>query len=276
MINKSKIRRIVSLSLMLAGAVLVGGYLTNVSAQTGGRDPFGAPAWKRKTAPVSTAPSKPGQPGQPRNPKTGKPIPPPVIPVGAPAIEQRINYYKQMRLQAAESGQPIPKVTSVLTLEEMSVTGIVKTPRGYAALIEAKPIDLSYTIYPGEKFFDGQLVAIEENRLVFRKVIKMSNGKFIASVENKPIREYTDREQITGTAPIQPSEKPTESAANVPPAAAPTGDAKPNAATPSKVISPLDEMEHQPTEKSKDSAKKEKADKTDKKGKKPVKVARKQ
>ena len=63
----------------------------------------------------------------------------------------------------------MPKVTSVLTLDEMSVTGIFRTPRGFAAMVEAKPIKLSYTIYPGEKFFDGQLVAIEENRLVFRK-----------------------------------------------------------------------------------------------------------
>ena len=36
-------------------------------------------------------------------------------------------------------------------------------------MIEATPIKLSYVIYPGELFYDGQLVAIEENRLVFRR-----------------------------------------------------------------------------------------------------------
>ena len=271
MINKSKIRRTVSLSLMLSGLMLISGHLTNSFGQTNGRDPFGAPAWKKKAnAPAATTTT--AQPGQPRNPKTGKPLPPPIVAVGAPGIEQRINYYKQMRLQAAESGQTIPKVTSVLTLEEMSVTGIVKTPRGYAALVEARPIDLSYTIYPGEKFFDGQLVAIEENRLVFRKVVKMSNGKFIASVENKPIREYTDREQLTGTAPIQPGEKQPETAVNAQPAPTAPSQVKPNSTAPAMVISPLDEMDRQPTEKPKDSAK----DRTDKKGKKPVKVAKKQ
>ena len=96
----------------------------------------------------------------------------------------------------------LPKVTSVLTLEEMAVIGIFRTPRGYAAMVEAKPIKLSYTIYPGEKFFDGQLVAIEENRLVFRKVTKMSNGKFISSVENKALRQYSVQEQVQGTAPV--------------------------------------------------------------------------
>ncbi len=46
-------------------------------------------------------------------------------------------------------------------------------------MVEATPIKLSYTIYPGEKFFDGQLVAVEENRLVFRTVTKIGNGKFV-------------------------------------------------------------------------------------------------
>ena len=63
-------------------------------------------------------------------------------------------------------------MTSVLTLNEMAVTGIFRTPRGYAAIVEATPLRLSYTIYPGEKFFDGQLVAVEENRLVFRRVVR--------------------------------------------------------------------------------------------------------
>ncbi len=71
-------------------------------------------------------------------------------------------------------------------------------------MVEAKPIKLSYTIYPGEKFFDGQLVAIEENRLVFRKVTKMSNNKFVTAVENKTLRQYTVEQEVQGTAPIQP------------------------------------------------------------------------
>lgn len=169
-----------------------------------------------------------------------------------------------MRLQAAESGQALPKVTSVLTLEEMAITGIFRTPRGYAAMVEAKPIKLSYTIYPGEKFFDGQLVAIEENRLVFRKVTKMTNGKFIASVENKALREFSNEAQIQGTAPIQADEKPTETASN----AAPSGstETKPNISTASgNIISPLEEMNKQPAVEE---------PKTDKKGKKTVKVAK--
>ena len=69
-------------------------------------------------------------------------------------------------------------------------------------MVEAMPIKLSYTIYPGEKFFDGQLVAVEENRLVFRTRDQDGNDKFVSSVENKPLRKFTEREQIQGTAPV--------------------------------------------------------------------------
>lgn len=260
MMNKSKMLRTLSLSAFAAGLVMLGGNSFSVQAQQSG-DPFAKPAWAKQKEARAAAPSNPGTPRADKPVKQG---PPPVGPVGAPDINSRINFYKQERLRAAESGQPIPKVTSVLTLDEMSITGIFRTPRGYAAMVEAKPIKLSYTIYPGEKFFDGQLVAIEENRLVFRKVTKMSNGKFIASVENKPLREYSNEAQIQGTAPIQPAEeKPVQSASSAAPAqAAPT---TPNIPTvPGRVVSPLDEMNNQPEE----------TPKPEKKGKKSVKVAK--
>lgn len=86
-------------------------------------------------------------------------------------------------------------------------------------MVEATPIKLSYTIYPGEKFFDGQLVAVEENRLVFRKVTKTAPNKFVASVENKPLQQYSMKSQVEGTAPVRgSSERPVQTAAN-PPAA---------------------------------------------------------
>lgn len=262
MMNKSKILRILSLSLTVIGFMLLSGHFTESYGQ---KDPFAkAPYNKTKDAPApSSAPSN-----KPPKPKDEKPKPPPVGPILAPDINARINHYKNERQRAAENGLPLPKVTSVLTLDEMAITGIFRTPRGYAAMVEAKPIKLSYTIYPGEKFFDGQLVAIEENRLVFRKVTKMSNGKFIASVENKALRQYTDTEQIRGTAPVQPAaEKPAENAANTPPP--PPVDAKTAAAgiVPTSVVSPLDEMNRQPQTP-------EKPEKLDKKGKKPVKVAK--
>jgi hypothetical protein len=249
MINTSKVIRVLSLSAAAAGIILAGGSLSETKAQT--RDPFAKPGWAQKRD------ARPGAPG------SGKVAGPPVN-LGAPGIEQRIDYYKRLRESAVVNGHPVPKVTSVLTLDEMAVTGIFRTPRGYAAMVEATPIKLSYTIYPGEKFFDGQLVAVEENRLVFRKVTKMTDGKFVSTVENKPLRQFTDQQVVQGTATGGPSDAVAQQPASAAPVQ-PGSTAKP---APVNIVSPLEEMNKQVPAAAPTKAKKD--------GKKPVKVARKQ
>jgi hypothetical protein len=75
------------------------------------------------------------------------------------------------------------------------------------------PIKLSYVIYPGERFFDGQLVAIEENRLVFRRETVWTTGKRDQTVEIKPLRQASPVEAMTAvkdspaSAPAQEPEK---------------------------------------------------------------------
>jgi hypothetical protein len=111
------------------------------------------------------------------------------VPVVVPSIQERIEKYKAQKLNAMNRQQPAPKPTTALLLSEMQVTGIFRTPRGYAAMVEATPIKLSYVIYPGETFFDGQLVAIEEDRLVFRHETRWTDGRVEKSVANKPLRQ---------------------------------------------------------------------------------------
>lgn len=230
MINKSNFSKIFSLGAIAVGMLLAGGIFTEANAQ----DPFAKPR--------IAIPRRAGG-GGPGGVRPVKPPPPAIVPMAAPPIEQRIEFYKAEREKAVANDLPVPKVTSVLTLAEMSVTGIFRTPRGYAAMVEATPIKLSYAIYPGEKFFDGQLVAIEDNRLVFRKVMKMSNGKFVSSVENKALRQYSTQETVQGTAPAQPpGEKPVETATAVP--VAPV--APDNRPVNTSMTSPLDEMDRQP------------------------------
>ncbi|MGI9106146.1 MAG: hypothetical protein ACR2G4_07860 [Pyrinomonadaceae bacterium] len=108
-------------------------------------------------------------------------------PIAAPSIEQRIAAYKAQKTAAMNAQLPAPKPTTALLLNEAHVTGIFRTPRGYAAMVEAKPIKLSYVIYPGETFFDGMLVAIEEDRLVFRKETRWSDGRREMNVEMKAL-----------------------------------------------------------------------------------------
>lgn len=133
------------------------------------------------------------------------------VQVTPPSIQERIDRYKSQKVQAMNQQQPAPKPTTALLLSEMQVIGIFRTPRGYAAMVEATPIKLSYVIYPGETFFDGQLVAIEEASLVFRRETRWSDGRREMKVENKPLRQpnavtdslTAERGSSTGAAPAK-------------------------------------------------------------------------
>ncbi len=172
--------------------------------------------------------------GGPRDPFT--PYKPPVklkkvvksapVPVPAPSIQQRIDNYKAEKVAAMNAMRPAPKPTTALLLSEMQVTGIFRTPRGYAAMVEATPIKLSYVIYPGETFYDGQLVAIEEDRLVFRHETRFTDGKVTKTVENKPLRQAN---AVTDSMTATKSAAPATTSPDNPPA---TGEEK--APTPEK------------------------------------------
>jgi hypothetical protein len=118
-------------------------------------------------------------------------------PVAVPAIQARIDNYKAQKLAAMNLQQSAPKPTTALLLSEVQVKGIFRTPRGYAAMVEATPIKLSYVVYPGEQFYDGMLVAIEETRLVFRKQTKWTDGRTVVAVETKPLVQPSAADQLT-------------------------------------------------------------------------------
>ena len=193
-----------NLSFLLLGAGLVSGLAATADAQDG-RDPF--------TKPVVRVINKKTTVGLPPKPvKVGPTV------IGAPPIQSRIDGYRAVRQRCAELGVACPKPTSVLTLDEMQVTGIFHTPRGYAAMVEASPLNpkLSYTIYPGEKFYDGQLIAIEDTRLIFRRTTQMSDGKVIVASLDKVLRQ----ENINDLAASRPESQMQSEA----PKAAATGN----------------------------------------------------
>jgi hypothetical protein len=138
-----------------------------------------------------------------------------------PSIQVRIDQYRAQKMAAMNAHAPAPKPTTALLLGELQVIGITRTPRGYAAIVEATPIKLSYVIYPGEKFYDGQLVAIEDQRLVFRHETVFSDSKREFSVETKALRQQPPVDAMTaakvtppaeaGAAEKKPEEKPATS-----------------------------------------------------------------
>ena len=123
-------------------------------------------------------------------------------PTSVPTIEHRISQYKAQKAAAMNARMPAPKPTTALLLSEIEVVGISRSPRGYAAIIAATPIKLSYVIYPGEPFYDGQLVAIEDNRLVFRRETIFVNGRRERTVEYKGLRQATQANAMPTPAAV--------------------------------------------------------------------------
>jgi hypothetical protein len=121
-----------------------------------------------------------------------------------PSIQDRIALYKAQKQAAMNARMAAPKPTTALLLSEIQVIGITRSPRGYAAIIEATPIKLSYVVHPGEPFYDGQLVAIEDNRLVFRHETVFTDGRRERAVEYKPLRQPAQVNSMT-IAPANPS-----------------------------------------------------------------------
>ena len=140
--------------------------------------------------------------------------------VAPPSVQERIEQYKAQKQTAMMARIAAPKPTTAFLLSEVQVVGISRSPRGYAAIVEATPIKLAYVIYPGERFYDGQLVAIEDNRLVFRRETVFSNGKRERSVELKPLRQANTVDTFAAakavpanTAATEPEKKPEDKAA---------------------------------------------------------------
>src|SRR5262244_2576097 len=181
-----KYERTIRLSLIATMALTVCGSVVAQTAQQpakptmvakkGGRDPF-----KKYEPPVKLLKS--------------------TTALNAPAIQARIDRYRAQKAAAAAAHVPPPKPTTAFLLNEVQVTGIFRTPRGWAAMVEATPIKLSYVIYPGETFFDGQLVAIEETRLVFRRDVVWADGRREKTVEIKPLRKPSPVVDMAAKAP---------------------------------------------------------------------------
>ncbi len=132
-----------------------------------------------------------------------------------PSIQDRIAQYRAQKAAAMSARMPVPKPTTALLLSEMQVIGISHSPRGYAAIVEATPIHLSYVLYPGERFYDGQLVAIEDNRLIFRHETVFNDGRRDHAVEIKTLRQAATAEEMarvkgSGDTVVVPDNKKTD------------------------------------------------------------------
>ena len=180
--------------LLLGSAMMVAGFSVGATAQ---QTEVKNPPVKTRSYSSGRDPFKRYEPPKPNEKRVGA--------LSAPSIQERISLYKAQKAAAMNARMPAPKPTTALLLNEIEVVGISRTPRGYAAIVHATPIHLSYVIYPGEPFFDGQLVAIEESRLIFRRETVMSNGRRERSVEVKPLGQPNAAASATNAGPAESS-----------------------------------------------------------------------
>ena len=85
------------------------------------------------------------------------------------------------RLPQADQG-PRPEGLAGVLIDEISLSGIIATARGVVAQIRAANQDRGFLIRAGDELMDGVVVAVEDDRVVFRQEVR-------DPVALKPFRE---------------------------------------------------------------------------------------
>ena len=156
--------------------------------------PPGASPLTRPAAGVPAAAPKPGAPGTP-----GAPADQSVLPGGTPPpalgdIDQILEGEDEVlsgngysydpgnrrdpfkSLLAAPDRQefrgPRPEGIPGLLIDELDLTGIFKTGRGYVAQVKAPNQSKSYLLKEGDQLYDGDVVSISHKEVVFKQTVQ--------------------------------------------------------------------------------------------------------
>lgn len=66
---------------------------------------------------------------------------------------------------------PLPEGIPGLLIEELDLTGIFRTSRGFVAQVLASNKEKSYLIREGDELYDGDVVSITQNEVVFKQIV---------------------------------------------------------------------------------------------------------
>ena len=64
-----------------------------------------------------------------------------------------------------------PEGIAGLLIDELDLTGVFKTSQGYVAQVQASNKEKSYLIREGDQLFDGDVVSITRNEVVFKQIV---------------------------------------------------------------------------------------------------------
>jgi len=66
---------------------------------------------------------------------------------------------------------PVPEGPAGLFIDEIDLTGIFRTSRGFVAQVVASNKEKSYLIREGDQLYDGDVVSITQNEVVFKQIV---------------------------------------------------------------------------------------------------------
>jgi Tfp pilus assembly protein PilP len=66
---------------------------------------------------------------------------------------------------------PLPEGIAGLLIDEIDLSGIFKTSRGFIAQVVAPNKNKSYLVRVGDQLYDGDVVRISQNEVVFKQIV---------------------------------------------------------------------------------------------------------
>jgi len=85
----------------------------------------------------------------------------------------------------ADKGPRPPGIPGLL-IDEISLAGVFQTPKGFVAQVQASNKEKSYLIRVGDQLFDGDVIRIGAQEVVFKQIVSDPTAL-------KPFREVTKR-----------------------------------------------------------------------------------
>lgn len=74
--------------------------------------------------------------------------------------------------EVAEFRGPRPEGVPGLLIDEIRITGIIRTPQGYVAQAQSAEQEKAYLLREGDQLYDGDVVRITPNEMVFKQIVQ--------------------------------------------------------------------------------------------------------
>jgi hypothetical protein len=77
----------------------------------------------------------------------------------------------EAQLERVDRRGPLPEGPAGLLIDEINLTGIFHTSRGFVAQVRASNKGKSYLLREGDQLYDGDVVSISQTEVVFKQIV---------------------------------------------------------------------------------------------------------